>query len=154
MERNREWPGTAAPPVRHVTGVAPPLSDEQIGEESTVTLARTLVERLTLLAKKEIELAREEARVDVKRGIAAGSLAGVSGVALIIALVCAVVCAILAIGRVFPPVWVAFIGAGLFAVLGVGLAMVTAAETRELKPERTMRQARQTIEMLREPVRS
>jgi len=150
---HRHVPAAPEPPrVRHVTGVAPTVTAEDLERDSTFALARTLVDRMGLLAKKEIELALAEARLDKSRGVAIGAFAGASGIAMIASLCCGLIAAVLAIGLVFNPIWVALIGFALFGIVGLAFGAVGLAEGRELKPERTLRQARETAGMLREPV--
>ena len=130
-----------------------PLSEAEVRAASTVGLARTLLERAQLLVRSEVELARVELRADLRHGLMAGGLAGTSGVCFVAALCCGLVAAITAIGAVvLSTVWIGIIGAGLFALLALGLGLFAAGESRSARPERTLRQARRTVEMIRHPV--
>jgi hypothetical protein len=149
MERKSDAASPFVDAGPHVTGVAPSLDDEALARAGSVVLARTLFERLTLLAKKELELAQLEARADVRRGLVTGGIAGLSGVAFVSSLCCALVAAIISLSRVIPMLYAALIGACTFAVLGLGIALLAAAEGRELVPERSLRQARRTLRLLR-----
>ena len=128
------------------------LSDEELHRLGLVELTRLLGERVGKLARAEIELARSEAKRDVHQGMVAGGLFGGSGVVLIAALVCGIDAALFALGRVWNPVWCALLGLAIFGILGVGLALVAAAEAKEARPRRSLREARQTLALLRRPL--
>jgi hypothetical protein len=134
------------------TPTALPYSESELHAAGTIELTRGLVERLGLLARKELELARREAKEDVRRGLVTGGLAGGAGVLFIAALCCGLVAAILALGHVLSPIVVALVGVGLFAVLGIAVTLITVAEGREVRPRRSIRQAQETVHMLRAPV--
>jgi hypothetical protein len=129
-----------------------PLPDEQIADESTSALARMLVERVGLLARKEVELAREEAREELRRGVTTGAFVGASGIAFVAALSCGLTTAILALGLVLNAIWVGVTATAIFLIAALGIGLVAAGEGRTLKPERSIRQARETARLLREPV--
>lgn len=158
-----DWPGTEhpdkeplaiePPPLSTAAGrSAMPLSEQALHQAGVTDLARTLAERMGSLAKKELELARAEARVELKRGLVAGGFFGVTGVFLAASLCCGLVCAILAIGKALDaPIWVALFACCFFALLALGTGVATAQEVRGLKPERSLRQARRTANLLRHP---
>lgn len=127
------------------------LTEEALHAAKTTDLAKTLADRLVELARKEVELARAEARQDLRKGRRIGELAGTTAVLGVAALCCGLICLVLAIGLLWNPVWVALIGFGLFAALAAATALVAKSETEELKPERSIRQARETVHFLREP---
>lgn len=129
-----------------------PLSEEALHEAKTTDLAKTLADRLVLLARKEVELARAEAKQDLRKGRLIGELAGTTVIFAVSALCCALICIVLAIGLAWSPVWVALIGFGVFAILALATALMAKHETEELKPERSIRQARETVHFLREPL--
>jgi len=116
----------------------------------TVPLVRTLGEKLSQLARKEVELAREEARADLKRGMMAGGLAGGAMFAAMAALVCGLFAALTALGHVLPPIWVALAGMAVFGLVALAAGWAATAEGREVKPERSIRQAQETFKMLRD----
>lgn len=131
---------------------AQPLDEEALHDAKTLELARALVDRATLLARKEVELAQAEAREGIRHGVMAGSMAGTAGLCLGAALVCGLVAAISAIGaHVLSVVSVSLIGLALFVLLAAGFALVTVAEGRAMKPARSVRQARLTADLLRTP---
>lgn len=142
-----------APPLSTAEGRGTvPLSDGALRQAKTTDLARTLADRMALLAKKELELARAEARVELKRGLVAGGFFGVTGVFFVASLCCGLVCAILAVGKALDaPIWVALFACCFFALLGIATGMATAQEVRGLKPERSLRQAKRTANLLRHP---
>lgn len=131
---------------------ADPLRDAELERLGTVEVARALLDRAAALGRAEVELARREVRGDVRKGILAGGFVGLSGICLVSSLCCALVAAILAIGAALPAVWVAFFGACLFALLGVLGGFTAAAEARSLKPERSLRQAKATAQLVRHPL--
>ncbi len=138
----------------NVGGGAQPgsLAEHELEGMGTMEVTRTLAERVAQLARAEFELARQEVSADVKRkGLLAGGFAGLSGLCLVAALCCGLVAAILAIGTALPPVWVAVVGACLFALLAMGSGGALFAEVRGMKPERSLRQARATANLLRHP---
>jgi hypothetical protein len=121
------------------------------GELSTFALARALVERLGLLARKEVELARVEARADARRGLVAGGLGAMAALALSAAVACGMIAAVEALGRVMPRWLAALAGALLFLAVGALFATLAAAEGRRARPDRTLRSARDTVRALQHP---
>lgn len=143
--------GVTTPVERRTEGS---LAGVELTGMGTVEVARTLAERVAELGRAEVELARSEVQTEVKRrGLLAGGFAGITGLCFLSSLCCALVAAILAIGTALSPIWVAVVGACLFALLGVLAGYTVASEVRELKPERTLRQARATAALLRHPAR-
>ena len=116
-------------------------------EESTFALARDLLDRVTLLARKEIELARAEMKVDAERGKTAGKLGGTAAVFGIAALSLALLTIVLALGYVMPAWLASLVGFGLFALGGGFLAAMTYQRAKEAQPRRSIREAQMTVKM-------
>lgn len=131
----------------------PPLDDEELHRKKTAELAKLLAERLAMLARKEVRLAREEARLDLRKATE-GSEFAIAGMVLgVCALCCGLVFAILALGRAaLGPMWIALIGFVLFALCAAAFGHEAFADLTHLKPLRSMRQARQTADLLRRPI--
>jgi hypothetical protein len=121
----------------------------------TLLLARALVERLGLLARKELELAQVEGRLDARHGLLAGVQGGIALVAAAAALSCGIVAAVAGLGHVMA----AWLAALLLGALFIGLAgvffLLAAREAKAARPGRSIREARATLHMLthREPHR-
>lgn len=135
-----------------------PASDQEITASSdgnlqalgTGALVRTLIQQLSSLVQKEVELAQAEGRKDLRHGWLAGTLGGAAAVAFMAAIACGLIAAVVALGRVFSGQAVALIGCGLFIVVGGGLLVGAWREARAAKPRRSLRQAKATLQMLME----
>jgi hypothetical protein len=129
----------------------PPFTDEQLEAAGVGELARALAERGAALARAEIELARREATSALRVGRVEGGIAVLAGVLFTSSLCCGLVAAILAIGAGSNPALVALFGCALFVVLGAAVAAMAYVEARRMRPERSLRQAKATAELLRHP---
>jgi hypothetical protein len=114
----------------------------------TAQLTKTLVERVSQLVRKEVELARTEVAEDVKHTKTAGGLGGGGIVAGISALVCALIAVVDGLGRVMPHWAAALILMGVFACIGAGLGWGAWKEARAAQPRRTLREAKATVRWL------
>lgn len=114
----------------------------------TAQLTKALVERVTQLVRKEVELARTEVAEDVKHTKTAGGLGGGGLVAGICALVCALIAVVDGLGRFLPHWAAALILMGVFACIGVGLGWGAWREARAAQPRRTLREAKATVRWL------
>jgi hypothetical protein len=120
----------------------------RLRSEGTVALTKELFERFSQLARKEVELARRELRVDAGRGIIAGVLGGVAAAAAVSALVCGLVAVISALGVTWSAWAVALVGLALFAIVGGVFAWLAVGQARTARPRRTIREARATLGLL------
>jgi zinc transporter ZupT len=101
------------------------------------------------LARKELELARIEAHVDARRGLVAGGLGGVAALAGAIA--CAMIAAIGGLAAVMPRWLAAPGGCALFLAVAALFAALATVQARSARPERTLREARETVRALAHP---
>jgi hypothetical protein len=125
-----------------------PLETARLDGRGTIALARALASRLGLLARKELELAEAEGRLDARHGLTAGLRGGMALVAAAAALSCALWAVIDGLGHVMPAWLAALLLAVLFAGLGGVFALAAAREAREARPRRSLREARATLRML------
>jgi hypothetical protein len=118
-------------------------------------LVRELTDEVSTLVRQEVALARAELRD--KQKVVAGSAASltIGGVMLFGGFLALLCCAIAALGLVLP-IWASalIIGAG---VLCIGAVMVFGGLAKlkrtSFKPERAMREARNTLHMMKEQFR-
>ena len=113
-------------------------------EESTFQLGRTLIDRLGLLAQKEMELARSEGKGDVEHGRAAGKLGAAALMAGCAALNSALIAAAFALRLVMRPWLAALIGCGLFLLITALLGALAFREVSRARPRRMIRVVRAT----------
>lgn len=114
----------------------------------TAQLTKALVERVTQLVRKEVELARTEVREDVEHTKTAGELGGGGVVAGICALICALIAVIEGLSRILPRWLSALILMGAFACISVGLGWGAWKQVLAARPRRTLREAKATVRWL------
>jgi hypothetical protein len=119
-----------------------------VEREGTITLARALMDRLSRLARADLELAEREVRAHAHLGRTAGVLAIVAAAAAAAALTCALIAAVEAL-RVVVPGWaVPLVGSALFAVTSALVLRRAIRVARAVRPRRAIREARATLGLL------
>jgi hypothetical protein len=136
-------------------GVQPPQEREQVapaGEgESVGELLREVSRDLSTLMRQEVDLAKAEIRDEVvKAGKGAGMLGG-AGFAGYMVLLFASIALWWALANVMDQGWAALIVAGVWAVIGIVLAVMGRSRLRAVrpKPERTVDTLKQVPDALR-----
>ncbi|HVL99879.1 MAG TPA: phage holin family protein [Egibacteraceae bacterium] len=130
-------PPSAAPPAG-----PPPSGDD---DQSLSELLSTLLNQLSTLFRKEIELAQTEIKQEVRRaGKAAGALGGAGGAGYMAAVMLSFALAF-ALGE-FLPVWVGFLVVGVIYAVVAGVLFRQGKE----KLDRVNPKPEQTIETLKE----
>jgi len=120
----------------------------RLRSEGTLTLGRELVERFGQLARKEVELARAEIKLDARRAVVAGTLGGIAAVCAVAALACGLFAAIAGLGYVIPMWLASVIGFALFAVTGLLFLVGAISRAERARPRRSIREAKATLGML------
>jgi hypothetical protein len=129
----------------------PPNREQRRASELPAgTLIGEIVEKIGLLAKRQVELAKVEIAADLRREIKFVAGLGVAGIGGVIALCLLIVTAVLALGMIMPP-WLA--GLAVSAVLA-GVAATSAAlsgRKRVRQPlSRTRAELREDVRMVKE----
>ena len=130
--------------------VAAQEPEPALRQQGLAALTKTLLERLSLLVSKEVQLARAEVIEDLKHTKVAGIRGGAAVTLGIASLVCALIAVVEGLGHLMPR-WLAAVG--LCAVFGALAAVIGLGAYREIvkaKPRRTMREAKATVRMLSE----
>jgi hypothetical protein len=128
----------------------PPPEQARLAHEGIFALARELIERASQLARKEVELARAEAKIDVARGRTAGELGAVAAVAAIGALACALIAVCDALGRVMPVWLIALVLCALLLGAAAIAGLAARRDVRRARPRRSIREAQATVRMLQQ----
>lgn len=120
---------------------------------STTDLIRRLVNNISGLVDREIEIAKQEAREDISKTLTSAILLISGGALIVLGLVSIVVAIILALALAMPGWLAALIVAAFFLVIGAVLALIGKNKlvTRPLK--RTRESLREDIEWARSQVR-
>ena len=147
-EQGPARPGTAAgvPPPEEREQAAPGMEGESVGE-----LLREVSRDLSTLMRQELDLAKAEIKEEVvKAGKGAGMLGG-AGFAGYMVLLFASIALWWALANVMDQGWAALIVAGVWAVIGVVLAILGRSRLRAVrpKPERTMDTLKQVPDALK-----
>jgi len=132
------------------------VSSGPISRLSTGELVRRLVDNMSRLVQRELDLARAEARSDLLRvavGLATLALGLLMLYTFVAALIVAAVYAVATVAPPMPPVYAALVIGGVFLLLGsiLGLAGLMIASVRPL--ERTRRTVLEAVEWARRQVR-
>ncbi|MCL5961268.1 MAG: phage holin family protein [Chloroflexi bacterium] len=110
----------------------------EMSQMSTADLIRRLVNNISGLVDREVALAKEEIREDVKDSLASAVLMISAAVLLLIGVTCLVVAAIFALALVMPGWLASIIVAAFFIIVGaiVGLIGKSKLTTHPLKKTR------------------
>ncbi len=132
------------------------MSEDAIRRLNTGELVRRLINNLSLLLDREVDLAKEEARGNAIHLGAGAALLGFALLLLYTFIAALIVAAIYAIASFAPPmspVIAALVIAGVFLVLGLIFAGIGALVLRIRPMERTRETVREDIEWARDRVR-
>ena len=129
---------------------APTGAEMDLRGVGTVPLAKALLERMSLLVRKEVELARAEMAEDLEHTKTAGGLGGGALAAGVGALCCGLIAAVEGLGLVMPRWLAALCLFALFLIAAAVLGGSAWKELRRARPERTLREAKATVRMLTE----
>ena len=125
------------------------MLEETIRRLNTGELVARLVSNVSLMADRQIALAKEEAREDVTK-VATGGGVLAAGVMLAYTAVPALVTAlILFLAPTLSPAWVALIVAALFAVIGSIVALVGYGRVKVQPLQRTRHTLKEDVEWAR-----
>ncbi len=149
-------------PIRREPTTANPFgtTDGRVAEGRTYdadlrVLVRELGDEASTFIRHEIALARAEIRDQVKIAKASSVSMGV-GAGLAIGGTLALLCFAIALLALVMPVWLSALIVAV-ACLGIGAALLATGAKKlkhmRLKPERAMREARTTLQMMREEMR-
>jgi Protein of unknown function (DUF1469). len=119
---------------------------------STGQLVRRIVETGSLLVEKEVELAREELKADVKAELGGAAFLGVAFVAAVTGGILIVMAGVFVLGRWMPP-WVAALGVAAFALgVAAGLAFVGWGRVARVPLEVTRKTVREDWQWVKERI--
>lgn len=125
------------------------IQDEAVRRLGTGDLLRRLVNNISAIVDREVELAKEEAKSEaITVGTGTGLLA-LGGLMIYTVLPAIVVAIIYAINPTLPPVTVALITAAVFLVLGAILALVGWNMVKVKPMERTRESVKEDIQWAR-----
>ena len=129
-----------------------PASSAQ-SDESLGTLFATASRDLSALVKSEIELAKIEVKVEVKKGVVAGAMFATAGFLCVLALILLLISAAYGLVAAGLDASIAFlIVAGGLLVLAGGLVLVGKKSVGTVQPpERTIRTTKDTAAFLKSP---
>lgn len=122
---------------------------DNLESAGTLEITRLLIERLELLAKKELELARSESKGDVRHGRAAGIFGAVGMLTSYSALACGLIAGVNALGQVMRAWVAALLGCIFFVLLTAVFATLAWREVQRARPRRTLREARAALGLFR-----
>lgn len=122
--------------------------------DSTSELMRKLMGNITSLADKEVELARQEVRAEMKSALSGIVMVAVGASLLLLGTMCVVFAIIFALAEVIPGWLVSLLAALLFVVIGVALAL--AGKNRlEIEPlEKTRETLKENVEWVQHRMKS
>lgn len=127
-----------------------PPSDKPPQSLSTAALIKEITSEVSLLAKKQIDLAKTELQVDLKREIFMITGLGVAAMAALIAVNLLLVTAIFALALVLPG-WVAGLIVSGFMLLVAAVAGIIGWSKRVRSPlERTRRELKEDVQWTKE----
>lgn len=131
-----------------------PASAPAVDEQSLGELVTTVTRDLSVLLRKEVELAKVEITAEVKRaGLGAGFLGGAGAVGLFAAIFLSIAAAYGISEGAGLDLWVGFLCiGGLYGLLAGGLAVMgLGALVRVKPPERTIRTVKDDIAWVKHP---
>jgi hypothetical protein len=134
--------------------VTRPASAPSVDEQSLGELVSTATRDLSVLVRKEVELAKVEITDEVKRaGVGAGFLGGAGAVGLLAVIFLSFAAAFGISEGAGLPFWAGFICiGGLYGMLAGGLALMGLGALVRLKPpQRTIRTVKDDIEWAKHP---
>lgn len=134
-------------PLRTRPGAPAPLSTL-----STADLIGQVTGKATLLAKKEIELAKAELRADIKREIAMASGLGIAGVCALITVTLLCVAAVFALATVMPGWGAAFVVAGVVLAIGTVAGLVGWGKRVRNPLEKTRKSLKEDVRWAKERI--
>ena len=129
------------------------MREHTIRTLSTGELVRRLMNNVSALINREVDLAKQEARSDVRQAIGGGITLALGLLLLYTALAALIVAAILAIAPTMTPVSAALIIALVFAVLGAIIALIGWNQVKVQPLERTRETLREDVEWARSQTR-
>ena len=128
------------------------MSITDYNQLSVPDLARRLADTTSELVHKEIELAKQEAREDVRQNIRAGVILGVGAVLLLFAVICLLGAIVAGTSAATGwPLWVcALLWFALFAIVGA-IALLVGKQRLQLRPlGRTRTEMKETVEWVKQ----
>jgi hypothetical protein len=124
-------------------------------EKSLGELVSSATRDLSALVKGEVALAKAEIQQEVKSAVKGGAMLGAAGFSGYLALVFLSVAAAFAIGVPLTLGWGFFIVGGFYLLVAAVLGLKGKNSVTSMgKPERTIRQAKETSSWARHPTRS
>lgn len=125
------------------------MPDDRTTQEPATQMVKEAIDEARVLAKLEVALAKNELKQEVAELKHAAIAFGAAGVSAILMLMMICLAVVLAIGGQW---WVAFIGAGIFLLVGIVMGLVGFSVLPKQPLERTRRRLTTDLNQLKERV--